>query len=248
MLNNSHENVTWVDNGDNSRIGAVLYVIFQVLLFGLGLILHVKIIIVARKEKDTTWQIHICHAIILPVYYSFTITFAALMNFVPFISSFTGSWLCYVAVFVLLYCHYAITNHTLLVAVMKFAFIVHREKVTEFGKEKAKKIFLWINLCFPLFWTALGMLSSENSVFSSVNVCFRHQQQQLLVPANTTSPGTIKTIFCEFGHEANLDGYVDILYILKRCCCIFLEVAHVGMSSNLPEAFFYHKIFRNMRR
>jgi len=243
MLNNSNENGTFIDNGDNASVGTILYVIVQVLLFGLGLILQLKIIVVARKEKDTTWQIYICHSIVLTIYYSFTILFAALMNFAPLTSMYTGSWLCYVGLFVQAYCYYAITNHTLLVAVMKFMFIVHREKVTAFGKEKVKLIFLRINLCFPLFWTTLVILSSENSIISSVNTCF----QQLAVPTNTTSCGTIKTIFCEFGHQAIVGEHAYILYIIKRCGCIFLEIAGVGMSSNLPEAFFYHKLFRKMR-
>ena len=245
-LNTRYEDVAWIDHDDSAHIGEILHVILQMLLFGLGLILQVKIILVARDEKDTTWQIHICHSVVLTIYYFFTIIFRALMHFVPFISSFTGSWLCYVAFFMQLYGYYAIINHTLLVAIMKFAFIVQREKVTEFGKEQTKKVFLWINLCFPLFWTALGMLSSENTAFPPINVCFQ-RQKQLLMPTNTTSQGTIFFFFCEFGHEANVGQYAYMIYIIKRGCCIFLEIAHLGISSNLPEVFFYQKIFRKMQ-
>ena len=141
MLNNSYENVTWIDNGDNAHTTAIINVIFQVLVFGLGLILQLKIIVVARKEKDLTWQIYTCHSIVVTISYFFTIIFAA-MYFAPFIPSYTGSWYCYFGNFVLLYCWYSMTFHTLLVAVMKFAFIVHREIMTEFGQEKAQKIFL----------------------------------------------------------------------------------------------------------
>ena len=127
-----------------AHIGAILHVIFQMLVFGLGLLLQVKVIIVARKEKGVSWQIYICHSGVLTLYYSFTIVFSSVMNFAPFISMYTGRWFCYVAWFVQLYCYHAVTNHTLLVAIMKYVFIVHRENVTEFGTERIKKIFLWI--------------------------------------------------------------------------------------------------------
>ena len=244
MLNYSYENVTLIDNSENASVGTLLYVIIQVLLFGLGVILQLRIIVVARKEKDTTWQIYICHSSLLIICYSFTIFFSGLMNFGPSTSIYTGSWICYFALSLHVYCYYAITSHTLLVAVMKFIFIVHLEKVIAFGKEKVKLIFLLINLCLPLFWTTLAILSYENNSTPSINTCF----QQLVLSTNTTSSGTIKTIFCEFGHQAKVWEHGYILYIIKRCCCIFLEIVYVAISSNLPEAFFYYKIFRKMRR
>ena len=135
--------------------------------------------------------------------------------------------------------------HTLLVAVMKFAFIVHREVMTEFGQEKAQRIFLWVNLGLPLLWTVLCMLVAENgrSPFASVNNC----HQQLLKPTNTTSPSAVKFLFCEFGHEVKGGAYAYIVYILKRCYCAQQEILHVVIFSNIPEALFYYKIFRTIR-
>ena len=104
--------------------------------------MQVKVIVVARKEKGVSWQIHICHSIVVTLYYSFAITFAAVMDFAPSLSSSTGNWFCYIAWFVQLYCYHALSTHTLLVAIMKYVFIVHRENKTAFGKEKVKKLNL----------------------------------------------------------------------------------------------------------
>ena len=185
LNNNSYEKVTYIDNGSNGHISAILHIIVQAVLLGLGLILQVKIIIIARKEKGSTWQIHVCHSIILIIVYSYTIPFETLMYFAPSTSSYTGMWFCYISSFLILYCFHSILNHSLLVAVMKYTFIVHLEKVREFGTKKVQKIFLWINLCFPLFWTALIVLTSERMVWSSLNTCFRHQEY-LMVQSNTT--------------------------------------------------------------
>ena len=83
LKNHIYVNVTSIDNGNNDHVSAILHIIVQVVLFGLGLILQVKIIVNARKEKGNTWQIHICHSIVLTIYYAFTIIFAALMHFAP---------------------------------------------------------------------------------------------------------------------------------------------------------------------
>ena len=242
LLNNSYENVTWIDNGDNGHSSAIIAVIVQVLVFCLGLNLHVKIIAVAKKEKDLTWQIYICHSIIVTICYSFTIMFANILNFAPFIPSYTGSWFCYFGNFVQLYCWYAMAFHTLLVAVMKFAFIVHREVMLEFGQEKGQRIFLCINVGMPLIWTVLGMLVAENgrSPFSSVNSCH-------IVATNTTPSSAVKFLFCEFGHEVKGGAYAYIVYVIKRCYCAHQEILHVVIFSNIPEALFYYKIFRTVR-
>ena len=248
-LNNSYENVTCIDNFNDSHTSAILHTVLQVFLFGLGLFLHVKVIAIARKEKDTTWQIFICHSVVLIIYYSLTIVFDAVMYFVPFLSNYTGNWICYVVSFMTLYCVYSIQLHSLLVAVMKFAFIVHLEKVREFGKSKCKKIFLWINLCFPLFWTVLARLTSDwdKYAFSSLNICFG-QHEELLVRVNTTSDSLMKFWSCISGHEAKTGADIYILHTIKQCWCVFASIVNLVMTSNLPEAFFYLKIFRKTRR
>ena len=246
--NISYENVTYIHKGSNEHIGVILNVIVQAMFFGLGLILQVKIIIVARKEKGSTWQIHVCHSILLVIFYSYTIPFEALMYFSPFMSSYTVTWFCHVSSFLMVYCLHSILNHSLLVAVMKYTFIVHLETVREFGTRKVQKIFLWINLCFPLFWTALIVLTSERMVWSSLNTCFQHQEQQFIVQSNTTSHNITEFFICEFGHDVTNGGRSYILYIFGRFFCLFATIGNTVIGSNLPEAFFYYKIFRTMRR
>ena len=101
--NINYENVEDIDNGSNGHISVILNIIVQAVLFGLGLILQAKIIIVARKEKGSTWQIHVCHSIILIIVYTHLIPFEALMYFAPSTSSYTGTWFCYVSSCLILY-------------------------------------------------------------------------------------------------------------------------------------------------
>lgn len=248
MLNNSYANDASIDNVSNNtyHVSTILHILLQVLLFGLGLLLQVKIIITARKEKDTTWQIYMTHSIVLIIYYAFTISFDAVMYFVPSLSSYTGIWLCYIASFVTLYCVYSITIRSLLVSIMKFAFIVHDEKIRELGTPKAQKIFLWIFVCFPLFWTVCAILTSDWDAFSSLNTCFG-QQEQVLARYNTSSGNIMKFFFCDLDDKGEGGTHTYVLYIIKQCCCVFKSIVTAIISSNLPEAFFYHKTFRRMR-
>ena len=244
--NHIYENVTYIDNGNNDNVSTILHIIVQIVFFGLGLILQVKIILNERKEKGSTWQIHISHSVVLIIAYAFTIPFESLIYFAPFMSSYTGTWLCYIASFVILYCFHAILSHSLLVAVMKFAFIVHFKKVREFGDIKAQQIFLWINLCFPMIWTALMFVTSERMKWPSLNTCFQHREQ-LRVQYDTTFRNITEFLVCEFGHEVESGGHAYILYIIGRCFCLFTMIGNGLIASNLPEAFFYHRIFRKMR-
>ena len=251
VLNNSYGDDTRIDtsitNSTNTSYGSTItHILFQILLYGLGLFLQVKIIITARKEKDTTWQIYIAHSIVLIIYYSFTIPFDAIMYFVPSLSSYTGSWLCYIASFVTLYCVYAMQIHSLVVSIMKFAFIVHDEKIRELGIPKAQKIFLWINLCFPLFCTVCAILTSDWDAFSSLNRCFG-QQEQILARYNTSSGNIMKFFICDLDDNGEGGTHTYVLYIIKQCCCVSKSVVMTIITSNLPEAFFYRKIFRKMR-
>ena len=169
------------------------------------------------------------------------------MYFAPFMSSYTVTWFCHVSSFLMVYCLHSILNHSLLVAVMKYTFIVHLEKVREYGTGKVQNIFLWINLCFPLFWTALIVLTSERMVWSSLNTCFQHQEQLMMQP-NSTSRDTTEFFICKFGHDVKNGERSYILYILERCFCLLTAIGNSVIGSNLPEAFFYYKIFRTMRR
>ena len=159
-------NITNIESFDSGvPVSAIIHILVQVLLFCAGLFIQIKIILVCKKEKDKTWQIHISHSIVLIIYYTFTIPFDAITYFIPFLSQYTGHWLCYIASFITLYGYYSAGAHTLLISVMKYVFIVHDKKVREIGEDKIKKAFFLINLAHPLLLTILTMITSDWEFF-----------------------------------------------------------------------------------
>ena len=52
---------------DDTGIFTILHTILQLLIFGIVLFIQIKTIIVCKKEKSKTWQIHISHAVVLSI-------------------------------------------------------------------------------------------------------------------------------------------------------------------------------------
>ena len=110
------------------NVNQVVHIICQMIIFCIGLNIQIKIIDACNDEKGKTWKIHVSHAIVTTVYYGFFIPFQAVTTFVPSLSMYMGSWICYLASFVSFYSYHAVFANSLQVAVMKYIFIVHALK------------------------------------------------------------------------------------------------------------------------
>ena len=124
-------------------VDSIVHIIIQALLFAIGLIIQSKVMYVCWKEKDgKTWQIHLTHSFSCTIYFLFAIPFWHISTSIPHLSAITGEWLCYVNAFIILYGFYMITPNSLLIAAMKYVFIVHDQTMVKLGNEKLKG-YLW---------------------------------------------------------------------------------------------------------
>ena len=137
--NTNYNNVTFEIQPNSDALPSTVHLIFQVVIFCAGLFVQIKTISACREDKDKTWQIHVTHSIVLTIFYGYTIPFHAITYSVPFLSNYTGSWICYAASFVSLYCYQSIMANSLLIAFEKYLFVVHAIKCIKFG-DKSK---LW---------------------------------------------------------------------------------------------------------
>ena len=241
-------NNTFYDSSDKEGVSTIAHITFQVLLFCLGLLIQIKIIYVCKKEGDerTTWQIDICHAIVQITQFAFTITLEGFTHFIPVLSQMTGDWLCYMATFVTFYCGYSIVAHSLIISIMKYVFIVQHQTVSRIGKVRVRKWFLWINIAHPLFLTFLTILTSDWDLFSSLNKCFG--QKEDVLPSHVTSVFSIKKLFfCEKNYGDLPHHEKTFGYAIKQFVCATQTVVNLMINTNLPEAWFYYKIFCTIR-
>ena len=242
---NTSFNITNIESIDRGvPVSLIIHISAQVLLFCVGLLIQLKIIFVCNKDKDgKTWQIHMTHSIVTIIYFSFNVIFQTFTHFIPFLSQHTGDWFCYLAAFVELFCFYSLSTNSLLIAVMKFVFIVHNNKVLEFGEDRTKITFFLINLALPLLLTTSDIVTENWDYFGDLTSCFGQSEQELA--QHNISRGWLEKFFlCNTKHPNINDS--DVLFVIKQCVCAVVSTVAFVISTNIPEAFFYYKIFQKM--
>ena len=157
----------------------------------------------------------------------------------------TWHWFCY-------YRSYKFTLRTylgfnsLVVAVMRFAYIFHNERVVEFGKERTKKMIYWLSILIPLI---LGV--GFDSVWASkpsarqpyFSVCLKSYE---MVTNSSTTEHSINITSFHSPAYAFVHEYIPTS--ITNIVAIIVELLGVVIFSNLLEGLIYWKLFSNIRR
>ena len=227
------------------NVNQVVHILCQMIIFCFGLNIQIKTIYACNEEKGKTWKIHVSHAIVTTVYYAFFIPFQAVTTFVPSLSMYMGSWICYLASFVSFYCYHAIIANSLQVAVLKYIFIVHALKARAFGEVKIQKIFFWINGLLPLALAIIALLTTNFQTRSALKSCFGRNDNHSIPSTNSTSSGSMNFFTCT---NINSSDHGMITYYILQFLCVSRKIINLLIASNLPEGYFYYKIFSSMKK
>ena len=232
-----------------------------IFIFSIGLYLQIKIIKIVRQEQSMSWEINMCHSIVMIIHYIFTISIEMTTYLIPSLSRNTGMWFCYVASFVRGYGASAIVMHSLYISIYKYIFIVHDahdETSIKYGKDTAKKLIFWIKLINPVFASMCFMVRPHFRPYSEINSCggpigWQYQVWQNPLPNHTNGyqsiENTLKQLFfCDFDNNDVDNGFDYFMYVSNQVYCLVQTVITFLIAGNLLEIFFYVKIFRYMKR
>ena len=217
------------------KILEVVHIILQVCIFSVGLYFQIRTILVCIKEKNKTWQIHISHAIVMTVYWGYFIPFQAITHFVPSLGTYVGNWICYLSAFFSFFGYHSMIIQSLLIAAMKYLFIVHTWKAKSFGEDRIQNIFLMIHLIYPTILATASMLTSDFQTRTFVKSCLGSSYRssfsnEFLCILNTSSE--------------NNPNYVPG----AKFICITKTILGSIINSNIPEGCLYYAIFTKMKR
>ena len=221
-------------------------VIVQSIAYVVGLFVNLKVISVCLRNRDTkTWQIHIAQSIINTIFFGFDIPFVTISNALPHLSRYTGEWFCYMASFIVNYEVYFLVTNSFLIAVMKYIYIVHWDKAMGFGHERIQRIFLIIAIAFPCFNATVVTLTKDFDSYKAIKSCFGMPRKNM-----SSRIGVWEKLFlCNLSHTGTSNADVShVLYMFIQIICVSRSLLSYFFSTNLPEAFFYYKIFKQMRR
>lgn len=229
---------------DHSDISHIIHLVIQCLLFMIGFFLHFKIIHVCKAEKNKTWLVQISHAVVTTVHFGVRIPFQAVTHFIPNLSSYIGSWMCYIGAFNGFFGYQEISSHSLWVSIEKYILIVHTLKARSFGDDKIEKIFCWIHVVYPFLGSAIGMLTTNYATRADVKSCFGILDEDLQI-GNSTAGGRGNFLYCDVSQYAETSL---ILSHIIQFFCVSRNSTNFIIISNIPEALLYYKIFATMKR
>ena len=229
---------------NNSDYLQLVHIFLQVIIFGVGVFIHRKTIQVQNEERHRTWQMHIFHAGMLTLFFGFQVSFGALIWFLPSLASFTGSWICYIASFNTFYGYHSVLGHSLWISIEKYVFVVHSFKALAFGEEKVERIFFLIDLIVPGLLTTTAMITTDYQTRSDLKSCFSGLEDDIDANNESTSLSD-KFLFCDVSqYEDNHWIVPNIIQFL----CVSRIIINFLIGFNIPEGFFYYKIFKSMKR
>ena len=118
--------------------------------FFVGLYIQIKIIIVSLREKSVNWKVNIVHSIVMMIFFGVRILFEIITYFIPALHKYTGSWFCYVTLFLNQFGLASLLSHSLIVAIYKYIYVMHNDFILSIGENKAGSISAWISIAMPL--------------------------------------------------------------------------------------------------
>jgi hypothetical protein len=130
---------------------------------------------------------------------------------------------------------------------MKYFFIVQNTKALRFGEEKTKKGFLILGLIIPLVLAIISVLTKDIDSNADLLSCFG-LTDQALKQYNTWEKKMQKFFLCNLNTTAKDISDRYALYLMTQCLCVLKSSIFILVATNIPEAFFYYKIFKKMKR
>ena len=224
----------------------------MILIYCVGLYLHIKIIIISRKEKGMTWKLDITNSCMLMFHHTHCIFMDGITFVVPDLYMYTGEWFCYTSKVFMYYGNLYTAGHSMIVSILKYVVIVHWQKARNMGHERIKEIFFWINLLNPTFAISIFLIVRPD--FIVVHDGFARIDRCLGDPKNFYGPNSNKTqmkthnICQSFDEPSHEHYFAYAVYILKNSVCWMQVIALYIMFWNFVEMLIYCRVFSFMRK
>ena len=226
---------------------AVLFILLKSVILIAGGYLHLKVYKLMAKEKGIlkrVTQLFVCANSALWYFLTF---FSGITDFIHPMNQVAGQWFCDICEFVFYFLGNIMTFHSLVAAMMRYVFIVHREGVNKFGREKAKRLFFYLSFLLPLlvsFWEVVN--GTELDAMSFINKCNGKHHKVFLLESSTTN--VAKRNFCGFEDYKIKDIWSQLVALIRRFSCVANKIIMIIMGLNVVEGVLYWKIWTHIYR
>ena len=216
--------------------------IIAIAIYVFGVVLHTKVIMVSKKDKDLTWKIDIANSIFVLSGFASLIIIYTLTDLMPNLYMYTGEWFCYVCKVISHYTMLYLSGHSMVISMMKYFIIVYDENVRNL-KDRLKIGFFWLNIFHPILNIVLQTTLNPDYIFQydgypRINKCL----------GNLNLTKITWYSMCEFNKPLEKTSVEYAIYIFKWSICTGQVVLMLSITLNLFDMFFYHRIFSYMKR
>ena len=230
----------------NASLG-VLVLCFYII----GVYLHSKVIVASKRDKEMTWKLDVINSVGISFHYAHVLILSGITYLIKDLYIYTGSWFCYLSKIITLSGMAHVTGHSLIIALMKYTMIVHQNRVTAFGKDKVKKIFIGINIMYPIYIQCSYHIFRPDFLFvydgiSQANRCLGNSEFNA---SNDGDKTAIKLVdLCDFEAPSNRISVEFGFHAFRKGVCWFHVLVNYFNFFNIIEAFIYCVVFNFMRR
>ena len=226
--------------------GIIFFVVSLVALI-VAEIIQFKLINMVRREHGLVKEVTQIYSMSCIIMGPFLLIFTTLTDFIHPLNEVIGEWFCFLAR-TLIWIHFnVVATQTLIVAMMRYWFIINEQRVKKYGKEKTKRIFIFLSIFVPIFMVTWGTIeNTEVDRLLSINRCYGIDHKVFMI--NVISPKDLGPYYCEFGNPDDDGMYGQILMIFKHTTCILKDLLTVLMGSNVIEGILYFKIISHITR
>ena len=237
------------------KIGALFLVIYFLIILVGGFVQY-HLWQMLKRGDSLVSRILKAYVIVEVTVFPIICFFNSANNFMYPLSDIFGSWLCVVVYFLTIPGMVFINFHTTIIAVMRYFFIVHDERVASFGKERAEHLFYWILGIVPILmtvWLYFGAANRDFDGFPAMNKCNGSYDKIFLLKWGFAERAISPKIFnrsvwtarCDKQNtnESSTSSAVELLDLIQ---CRASSVVFSLLFLNVSEGFIYYRTWTHI--
>ena len=227
---------------------AVLFFVIRSIISILAEICNYRVLYVLKRDNGVLSDITKLQAYANIIIVPFRLTFITLTDFMHPLNEVFGQWICSCYWVLRKISGQMVVYHSFLVALLRFIFIAHNEKVIKYGKEKFKNWFWYLSIGIPIFtllWISTDLIELDTD--TQINRCNGADHKMFLI-RSMSSFGLIKANFENFPNFETNDELAKVLAVIRRVSKLAQRLWMIFLGSNIAEGFIYYKLIKHMRR
>ena len=227
---------------------AILFFIIRLVVTIFAVFCNYRVVYVTMKDIGILNDIMKLQACIIMAFMPIRLIFMTLTDLIHPLNDILGQWICSSYWVIIKISIQIIAHHSLIIALIRYVFIVHNDKVVAYGKEKLKKLFWYLSIGIPIFnllWIATDLIRIDTNI--AINRCNGVDHERFRIQS-WSSLGLIKKNFetLQIYHDNN--NLSIFIAALRRISKVVQRVWMILLASNIIEGIIYFKLIQHMRR